>query len=355
MSDIPSKFKKNTALFPVGLIYGIVTGIRNTMFNIGLKKEHSFNIPVINVGNIAVGGTGKTPHTEYLVEMLHDKYKVAVLSRGYKRKTKGYILASRGCYADTIGDEPYQIHEKYPDIAVAVCENRVKGINRLIKDSNPEIILLDDAFQHRYVKPSVNIMLTDFNRFITYDMIMPAGRLRESKKGMKRADIVIVTKCPDNVDMESTKNMLRKYTNANIYFSTYTYKNLESFLENKKMPLECISENDSVILFTGIANPSNLIKKISERTKNIEAIQFADHHSFNIEDIFAIQGRYDAVQRHTNGNVYVITTQKDSARLKTIQILPQFIENLWVIPVQVSFIGNCDTDFRNDIQNRLLF
>lgn len=353
MSAVPNKYKRNLIAFPAALVYGLITGIRNVMFNIGLKREHSFDIPIIDIGNIAVGGTGKTPHTEYLINMLHEKYRIAVLSRGYRRLTSGYVLATEDSTAKTIGDEPYQIHDKYPDITVAVCESRVEGVNRLIKDCNPEIILLDDAFQHRYVKPSINVMLTDFNRFITYDMILPAGRLRESKKGMRRADIVIVTKCPEYVDTAQTSALLRKYTDAEIYFSSFTYGHLERFNGNGQMPLGKISNIDSVILVTGIANPEGLVKRLSEQTENIETVRFADHHSFSAKDISTIEQKYGAVKRHTKGNVYIVTTEKDSARLKTRHDLTAFSENLWIIPIEVSFMGNSGENFRSEIMNRL--
>lgn len=353
MPSLPHKYGRNVFLYPIGLMYGFITGIRNVMFNIGLKKEHQFNIPIINVGNIAVGGTGKTPHTEYLVRMLQDTYRIAVLSRGYKRKTKGYVVADENSSAQTIGDEPYQIHKKFPKVIVAVCEKRVDGVNRLVQDFNPQIILLDDAFQHRYVKPSINIMLTDFNRFIAFDLIMPAGRLRESKKSMRRADIVIVTKCPGDVDMDGTASLLRKYTKADICFSTFTYGHLEHFRSNDHMPLDDISKNDSVILVTGIANPTSLIDRLSLQTGNIETIQFADHHSFDAKDINAIEDRYCTAKSRNCGNVYVITTQKDSARLEEFESLPTFSNSLWIIPVEASFIGNNSNGFKDNILDRL--
>lgn len=345
MPVLPQKFRKHHILLPIGWIYGIVTGIRNFMFNCGWKKETAFSVPVINVGNIAVGGTGKTPHTEYLIGLLKDRYRIAVLSRGYKRRTKGFVLTQAGCSAETIGDEPFQIYCKYPDIIVAVCENRVKGINALMDCANPDIVLLDDAFQHRYVKPRVNIMLTDFNRFILFDSLLPAGRLRESKKGIRRADIVVVTKCPENVDTSATTNMLEKYTKAKILFSRFVYSNPEKFNGSAHTAFDDISDKDSILLVSGIANPSVLIDKLRKHTANIQVIRYADHHSFSDRDLEQIESKYRILERDTAGKTFVFTTQKDAARLECYNTLPSFAENLWVVPVKVEFIGEDFSDY----------
>ena len=191
--------KINEWLTPLSWLYGLGVGFRNHLFEIGILKSKSFDVPVISVGNITVGGSGKTPHVEYLIRLLQDKVKVAVLSRGYKRKSKGYVLANKQSTAREIGDEPYQIMKKFSDIYVAVDKNRCEGIERLTSDENTkntDVILLDDAYQHRYVKPGINILLVDYHRLIIYDKLLPAGRLREPQSGKSRADIVIITKCP---------------------------------------------------------------------------------------------------------------------------------------------------------------
>jgi tetraacyldisaccharide 4'-kinase len=194
--------KINEWLLPLSWIYGLVVTIRNWMFDIGILKSRAYKVPVISVGNITVGGAGKTPHVEHLVRMLQDKIKVAVLSRGYKRKSKGYQLADGDTSVSDIGDEPYQMMQKFPNIFVAVDKKRRRGIERLTTDEasrNVDVVLLDDAYQHRYVKPGINILLVDYHRLIIYDKMLPAGRLREPMKGKRRADIVIITKCPKDL------------------------------------------------------------------------------------------------------------------------------------------------------------
>ena len=194
--------KVNEWLLPLSWIYGAGVGLRNQLFEMGILKSKSFNMPVISVGNITVGGTGKTPHVEYLIRLLKDKAKVAVLSRGYKRKTSGFVLADENSRMTDIGDEPYQMHQKYPDIYVAVDKNRRHGIEMFtdkVAAPDVDVVLLDDAFQHRYVKPGINILLIDYHRLIIYDKLLPAGRLREPKEGKSRADFVIITKCPQDL------------------------------------------------------------------------------------------------------------------------------------------------------------
>ena len=222
----------NKWLSPLSFIYGMGVGMRNRMYELGIKKSRSFAIPVISVGNITVGGAGKTPHTEYLVRLLKDRMKVAVLSRGYKRKTKGYLLADIDSTSEDIGDEPRQMKTKFPDIYIAVDADRCEGIDRLTIDeatSDVDVILLDDAYQHRRVKPGINILLVDYHRLIIYDKLLPAGRLREPEKGKERADMVIITKCPrDLKPMEYrvlTKAMnLRPY--QDLFFTTIDYESL---------------------------------------------------------------------------------------------------------------------------------
>ena len=204
--------KINEWLLPLSWLYGIGVGIRNSLFDLGILKSRSFDVPVISVGNITVGGSGKTPHVEYLIELLRKHAKVAVLSRGYKRKSKGYVLSAPDTIMQDIGDEPYQMHKKYNDIYVAVDKDRCHGIEGLTTDDetkDTDVILLDDAYQHRYVKPGINILLVDYHRLIIYDKLLPAGRLREPKEGKTRADIVIVTKCPKDLKPMSFRVLSR--------------------------------------------------------------------------------------------------------------------------------------------------
>ncbi len=203
------------SLLPLSWIYGLAVRIRNLLFDIGVLKSRAFATPVIAVGNITVGGTGKTPHVEYIVSLLKDEFNVAVLSRGYKRKSKGYVLADKNCTSAAIGDEPYQMYSKFPDILVAVDKNRCHGIDTLCAEKpDTDVVVLDDAFQHRYVRPGINILLVDYNRMIVHDKLLPAGRLREPQSGKKRADIVIVTNCPADL-LPRDHRVIQKTTNLN--------------------------------------------------------------------------------------------------------------------------------------------
>lgn len=219
-------------LYPVSWIYGAVVTVRNKLFDWGFLRSKSFDVPVICIGNLSVGGTGKTPHTEYLIKLLRNSYHVAVLSRGYKRHSRGYVLATSQSTARSIGDEPYQMYTKFPSVTQAVDENRCHGIEQLlaIKEPSVEVVLLDDAFQHRYVKPGLSILLTDYHRLFCDDTLLPAGRLRESVNGKNRAQIVIVTKCPQDIkpiDYNIITKRLNLYPYQQLYFSSFRYGNLQ--------------------------------------------------------------------------------------------------------------------------------
>ena len=256
--------KINEWLRPLSWIYGMGVGLRNLLFEIGILKSRAYDIPVIAVGNITVGGSGKTPHVEYLVNLLHDKLKVAVLSRGYKRKSRGYVLADKDTTMPMIGDEPFQMKSKYSDIYVAVDKNRREGIARLTSDeetSDTDVILLDDAFQHRYVKPGINILLVDYHRLIIYDELLPAGHLREPKEGKNRADIVIVTKCPKDLKPMEFRVLTRAmslFPYQALFFTTLVYKDLKGVFNDKSMPLSAISPSTAIMLLTGIASPQQM-------------------------------------------------------------------------------------------------
>ena len=255
-------------LYPVSWIYGAVVVMRNKLFDWGIFRSKSFDVPVICFGNLAVGGTGKTPHTEYLIKLLHDKYQVAVLSRGYKRRTKGYVLATPQCTAKTIGDEPYQMYTKFSSVTLAVDEKRCHGIEKLLKLKEPstDVILLDDAFQHRHVKAGLNILLTDYHRLFCDDTLLPAGRLREPVSGKNRAQIVIVTKCPQDIkpiDYNIITKRLNLYPYQQLFFSSFRYGNLQPVFPtmspdtnanstNHEVALSSLTNTD-ILLMTGIA------------------------------------------------------------------------------------------------------
>lgn len=304
-------------LLPLSWLYGIGVRIRNWMFDIGLKKSRSFDIPVISVGNLTVGGSGKTPHVEYLVRLLKDKVKVAVLSRGYKRKSKGYVLAEKQTRMQEIGDEPYQMKNKFADIYVAVDKDRCHGIEQLTgnKETNDtDVIILDDAFQHRHVKPGINILLVDYHRLIIYDRLLPAGRLREPLSGKNRADIVIVTKCPQDMkpmDFRVIMRAMNLYPYQKLFFTTLKYGRLIPAYCGEKRRLDSIGKNENILLLTGIASPEHMVTDLKPYTENIIQMNFPDHHQFTPKDIKMINEKFAGMPSPK----IIITTEKDNTRL----------------------------------------
>jgi tetraacyldisaccharide 4'-kinase len=330
--------KINEWLLPLSWLYGLGVGIRNTLFDLGILKSRSFDVPVISVGNITVGGSGKTPHVEYLIRLLHNKYRVAVLSRGYKRKTKGYILADENSTMSDIGDEPYQMHTKFKNVSIAVDRNRCNGIERLTNDEptkDTDVILLDDAYQHRYVKPGINILLVDYHRLIIYDKLLPAGRLRESKEGKTRADIVIVTKCPKDLKPMSFRVLSRAmdlFPYQQLYFTCLKYGDLHALFNNSKRSLTDIKPNEHILLITGIASPEQMLEDLNPYCKNITPMKFRDHHQFNMDDVEKINSTFAMMQTPR----LIITTEKDATRLENIEGLSEEVKNsIYTLPVEV--------------------
>ena len=341
----------NKWLTPLSLVYGLGVGLRNRMYELGIKKSRSFAIPVISLGNITVGGAGKTPHTEYLVRLLKERLKVAVLSRGYKRKTKGYVLADDDSTVEDIGDEPRQMKTKFPDIYVAVDANRCEGIDRLTEDEatkDVDVILLDDAYQHRHVKPGINILLVDYHRLIIYDRLLPAGRLREPEKGKERADMVIITKCPrDLKPMEFrvlTKVMnLRPY--QDLFFTTIDYDTFVPILDTQQGKA-AVGKDDNVLLLTGIASPKQMEQDISPMCKSLTALTFADHHRFRQRDIEKINEAFLNIPEPR----IVVTTEKDAARLQAVDGLSDSVrQSIYALPVKIKFMLGQEETFKNKI------
>jgi tetraacyldisaccharide 4'-kinase len=325
-------------LFPFAILYGFITSIRNFLFDKGILKSYSFDIPVIAVGNLSVGGTGKTPQIEYLIRLLSPKYKVATLSRGYKRQSKGFVLADSSSNAAILGDEPFQFYSKFKDIQVAVDADRKNGIEQLLSQTeNPEIILLDDAFQHRKVKAGFYILLTSYGDLYSDDFILPTGNLRESRSGAKRANVVIVTKCPENLPLEEqNKIRIKLQLNANqeLYFSYIDYDD-SVYSKDKTMKFSEIQNVDKLLL-AGIAKPNPFFAYL--QSKNDEKLVFADHHHFTENDIRNI---LDKAQ-----NKIIITTEKDFVRLKG----KLSEEQLFYLPIKSSFISDSD-NFDKTITN----
>ena len=325
-------------LFPFSLIYWFVTAIRNLFFNIGVYKSYTFPVPVIAVGNLSTGGTGKTPQTEYLIRLLSPLYYVAVLSRGYKRKSKGFIVADANSNAQSIGDEPYQFYSKFPDIRVAVGANRKNGIEQLLSLSpQPDIILLDDAYQHRRVKAGLYIVLTAYGDLYANDYVLPAGNLRESRSGAKRASVIIVTKCPPNLSVEQQGliiNKLRPTANQKVYFTAIAYADAV-YSETETIDLLTLSDTPKVLV-AGIAKPQPFFDHLMEHGD--DCLTYPDHHDFT--DI-EVQELNTIAQTKI-----IITTEKDYMRLKGR--LPA--NRLYYLPIKSEFIIN-GSDFNNTILN----
>lgn len=339
-------------MLPLSWLYGLGVRLRNHLFELGILKSRSFDIPVISVGNITVGGSGKTPHVEYLIMLLKNNCKVAVLSRGYKRKSKGFVLADDKTRMTDIGDEPYQMKTKFPDVHVAVDKNRCHGIDMLTSGEttkDTDVILLDDAFQHRYVKPGINILLVDYHRLIIYDKLLPAGRLREPQSGKARADIVIVTKCPKDLKPMEYRVIIKAmnlYPYQQLFFTSLDYDDLYSVFGNTKRPLDSIKRTDNILLLTGIASPKQLANDISEYTSNITQLNFPDHHQFTAKDIERINSTFSNMPSPK----IIITTEKDTARLADMDGLSDDVrQSLYKLPIRVKFMLDQEDEFNNKI------
>jgi tetraacyldisaccharide 4'-kinase len=342
--------KLNFLFAPFALVYGLVVKIRNLMFDYRILKSVSFDKPIICVGNLTVGGTGKTPHVEYLIKLLSTKLNIATLSRGYGRKTKGFGYASTTSAAFEVGDEPLQMKIKFPSIRVAVDADRVEGVSRLIKENkNLNVIILDDAFQHRYVKPGLSILLIDYNQPVTSDFFLPMGRLRDSLKEKRRANIVIVSKCPSDLSQESKASIAAKLKlepNQSIYFTTIKYGDpIPVFLEFGTH-LE-LNKGKEIFALAGIANPTFFFSYLEKKSNLIEKHTFPDHYSFTKKQIYSI---FDAYLKNRSINKAIVTTEKDAARLRGIPSLDEeFMKSLFFIPIEVEFLDNQENNFNNQI------
>ena len=344
---------KNIVFYFLSLVYGIITEFRNWFFDIGILPGKSFSLPIISIGNLAVGGTGKTPHTEFLIKHLSEEFKTAVLSRGYRRKTTGFVLANKNSSAQSIGDEPYQIFSKFPDMTVAVDEKRVRGIENLLKTkSETQVIFLDDAFQHRHVKPGLSIMLTDYANLYTDDFMLPYGTLREYKTNSKRADIVVVTKCPEDFHFDDCKAIagkLKLRQHQQLFFSTFVYGQIYPiFPELISKPILDITSQMAVLLVTGIVKPQPMLNWLKKKTQNVKTKFYPDHHNFNERDILNIENDFINLQ----GNKLILTTEKDAARIKSNAYLSdQIRKNLYALPLEVKILNNEQDIFIQKIQD----
>ena len=335
---------KQIATAPLSWIYGLIVTIRNKLFDWKILRSEEFDIPIVCVGNLTVGGTGKTPHTEFLIEHLSRQYNVAVLSRGYKRKTKGFVEATPQSSYRKIGDEPKQIKLKFPDIPVAVCEKRVEGIRRL-RARHPEInlVILDDAFQHRRVEPWVSILLMDYTRPVYRDHFLPLGRLRDGKRQMKRAQIVVVSKCPPEVkpiDLRVVRKELDLYPYQGLYFSRPVQGALIPLFPEHDQPMPKPGTN--VVAMAGIANPKIFFGQLADQFKVYKTIVYPDHYAYKIRNLEKLEKMLSVAPPDT----IVVVTEKDAVKLSSRKKIPLSLQRkLWFAPIEVSFLNDGECRF----------
>lgn len=340
-------------LWPFSFIYGLVIAVRNFLFDRGFLKSTSFEVPVISVGNLSTGGTGKTPHVEYLIRLLKGSYRVATLSRGYGRKTTGFMLVSSPATTAMIGDEPMQYHSKYNDILVSVGEDRVSAIENLLRiPSPPQVVLMDDAYQHRKLRPGLSILLIEYENIFKKDFLIPAGNLRESFSGRKRADIIIISKSPSIIVPIERKRVIEEIKpldHQQIFFTYYRYGDFNKvsrsnggMLMGAKYYLE---KRFTILMVTGIANPSGLMEYLRRHTDKLETLIFPDHHEFSRKDIHKIQETFDNI---ANASKIIVTTEKDAMRLRNPEI-EKSINHLPIFYIPIEVVIHQDEEKFNKI------
>ncbi len=343
------KLLSKLVLLPCSKLYGMGTYIRNKLFDWKIIEAHTFEVPVICVGNIAAGGTGKTPHVEYLVEHLSAHHRIAVLSRGYRRNTKGFIIAGRTSTPRDIGDEAYQMFQKYGSHArIVVCEDRAFAIHELMRlDPSLDLIILDDAFQHRYVKPLISIVVSEYNRPIYRDSLLPYGHLRESKRGIYRADMLIVSKCPAGMqpwDYRQVINDYELFPYQRLFFSHFDYRPLEPVFPDVAVEvpyLDWLDSGDSILAIAGIGNPRPFIRKIKSYEAKVKVDIFDDHHNYTRKDIDYIRERFDSLKGKRR---IIVTTEKDAVRLANNPYYPYELKaSTFYLPIRVEFNRHDDS------------
>jgi tetraacyldisaccharide 4'-kinase len=343
------KFLKYSLLWPFSVVYGCITFVRNKLYESGIFTVFESSVPAISVGNLAVGGTGKTPFVELLISILQNNYNVAVLSRGYKRKTKGFVLATANSTSLEIGDEPYQMFRKFRNLVVAVSEKRKTGLLQLSSIMpNLDVVLLDDAFQHRAVKPGLNILLTSFSNLYVDDSVMPSGRLREFAFGSKRADIIVVTKCPKQLSESEISRItlkLKPTPHQQLYFSYIEYGSLLPVFSEAKNFVDITAKN--VLLITGIVSNNSLIEELKRTAGQVYTLSFSDHHQFSVKDYAEIEQKF--INLH-NDDLLIVTTEKDAARMLCS---PSFPENLkkstYYLPITFKILQNKQAQLESQI------
>lgn len=337
-------------LWPFSLLYGLVIAIRNFLYDKNIFKSQKFDLPVIVIGNLAVGGTGKSPLTEYLIRLLKDSFKVASLSRGYGRETTGFIYVETTDSFTKVGDEPLQFKTKYPEVTVAVCEDRVEGVSRL-KDTH-DVIVLDDAFQHRALTPGLSILLFDYQSLFKPRLFLPAGNLRDSFTQRKRADLIIITKTPSSLSEEKKMAAIKRMAvkaNQQILFSSLSYGSPYNIFNASETNDDLLNQESDILLVTGIANPKPLLNYLEDKCHKIELVSYPDHHSYTEKDIESIVKKYTALPAK---NKIIVSTEKDFQRLRKFLNNP-LLSNLpiWIIPVNACFNEEDTRQFTSLILN----
>lgn len=345
------------SLCPLSFLYGIGVWVRNMMFDLHILPSKEYDIPVISVGNLTVGGTGKTPHVEYLVQLLSKNFVVATLSRGYKRKTKGFFLAHDNSTATQIGDEPLQIKKKFKDVVVAVDAKRTRGIEKLQKlIPDLHVIILDDAYQHRYVKPGISILLVNYSRNIFDDCLLPAGRLREPASSRDRADIIIVSKCPENVrpiDLRLLEKQLIQYAYQKVFFTKIAYQPLVPVFQSTLptlTPDDLAAQTDEIIVVSGIASNEEMVSYLEKFFPTVHIFQFKDHYHYTARDLHEIIELFAEISEKKKS--YLITTEKDATKISAFDSLEEEVKNaFYYLPIQIEFLENKQETFDSLIYN----
>lgn len=338
------------AITPVKWVYGFGVWFHNWLYDSGIRKQTSYEVPVISVGNLTVGGTGKTPHVEYIIEQLKEKYNIAVISRGYKRKTSGFVLASQQSTPEQIGDEPYQIYRKYGKrVKVAVCVNRKKAIEKMLRlfpDVN--LVILDDAYQYRGIDPLVSILLLDYHRPIDKDDLLPLGRLREPQHSTERADMIVITKCPSSmnpIDFRTYSKTIQVLKFQKLFFSSISFRSFMPVFPNENpyvLNPETLTDDDAVLLVTGIAHPRSFVTYFKNFPCKAKVMRFPDHHNFSKRDLKRILSCYNKMSGRRK---YIITTEKDSVRFLHNPYFPfRLKQNIYYLPIRIDMHSGLDGD-----------
>lgn len=342
-------FFAEAVLLPCSKIYGAATYLRNKFFEWGILKEVKFDVPVVVIGNLSAGGTGKTPHVEYVASLFESTHRVAVLSRGYKRETKGFVLADARSTPRTVGDESYQIYHKFEGrVHVAVCEDRVAGIRKLLEiDPSINLVILDDAFQHRYVRPTLSILVAEYNRPIYRDKLLPYGRLREGRRGVYRADILVVSKCPAGLrpfDYRVETRNYDLYPYQHLFFSRFAYRPLKPVFPDNATSfpyLDYLTASDSLLAVAGIGNPRPFVRFLKDFDAVVKVDVYPDHHNYTRKDFDHLLARYRALKGRQR---IIVTTEKDAVRMVNNPYFPHELKAVtYFLPVEVEMVNNAST------------